>query len=129
MLIIGIVIHKVLDYDWNNLLVIWKHWILTTNKCLSTTMKFIFVIFDLKIFGDIRRKLINRFVTVKVKILVCGWESRSLILDAIIDSWRSYVALKRLVADQVIFVLVDSSPYWWKIMNCFGWNFCNLIMQ
>ncbi|GIX87341.1 hypothetical protein CEXT_376681 [Caerostris extrusa] len=109
MLIIGIVIHKLLNYDWNNLLVIWRRRILTTNKCLSiTTMKFIFVIFDLEIFGDISRKLINRFVTVKVKMLVCGWKLRSLILDAVIDSWRSYVALKRLVAGMIIIALVEA---------------------
>ncbi|GIY61027.1 hypothetical protein CDAR_311271 [Caerostris darwini] len=93
MLIVGIVINKVLDYDWNNL-VIWKRMMLTSKKCSSTTMKFTFVTFDLKIFDHIRTKLINQFVTMNVKMLDCGWESKSLILDIIIDFWRSYVALK-----------------------------------
>ncbi|GIY57081.1 hypothetical protein CDAR_64261, partial [Caerostris darwini] len=70
VLIVGIVIHKILVYNWTNLLVIWKRMMLISKKCLST-VKFILVIFDLKVFGDIRTKLINRFVTMKVKTLDC----------------------------------------------------------
>ncbi|GIY39262.1 hypothetical protein CDAR_209801 [Caerostris darwini] len=108
VVIVGIVINRVLYYAWNKLLVIWRRMMLTSKKCLSTTMKFIFVIFDFKIFGDRRTNLINRFGTMEVKMLDCVWESHSLILDIIIDSWRSYVALKRLVAGLIIFMLVET---------------------
>ncbi|GIY53299.1 hypothetical protein CDAR_39321 [Caerostris darwini] len=107
MLIVGIVIHKMVVYNWTNLLVIWKRMMLISKKCLST-VKFILVIFDLKVFGDIRTKLINRFVTVKVKTLDCVCESHSLILDTLIDSWRCYVALKPIVAGLILFMLVET---------------------
>ncbi|GIX99238.1 hypothetical protein CDAR_447381 [Caerostris darwini] len=106
-LIVGIVIHKILDYNCTNLLVIWERMMLISKKCLST-VKLIIVLFDLKVFGDIRTKLINRFLTMEVKLLDCDWESHCVILDTLIESWRSYVALKRIVAGLIIFMLVQT---------------------
>ncbi|GIY62274.1 hypothetical protein CEXT_552681 [Caerostris extrusa] len=105
VVIVGIVISRVLDYNWSKLLMIWKRMVLTAKKCLST-MKFILVTFDLKIVGDICTNLINRFVILKVKMLDCGCES--LILGTVIDSWRSYVALKRIVVGLIVFMVVET---------------------
>ncbi|GIY43399.1 hypothetical protein CEXT_548161 [Caerostris extrusa] len=118
ILIVGIVIHKTLVYNWTNLLVIWKRMMLISKKCLST-VKCIFVIFHLKVFGDICTKLMNRFSIMKVKMLDCGWESHSLILDTLIDSWRCYAALKPIVAGLIVFMLVET--FW--VAVCFYGSF------
>ncbi|GIY20925.1 hypothetical protein CEXT_535141 [Caerostris extrusa] len=89
---------------------IWERVMLSSKKCLSP-LKFNFMIFDFKNFGYIRTTLINRFVTMKGKMLDCAWDSYSLICDTIIDLWRSYVAVKRFCNWSDYIMLVETSSH------------------